>query len=455
MRGILLAAVAVSALMPAGAGAMTLSEALAAAYNNNPTLLAERAALRATDEQVPQALAGWRPTVQATGSIGAGWVDSTTRGSDSFVSDSGEHSSVPKSVGLSVSQPVYNGGQTVAATARAENLVQAERARLVAVEQQVFTDAVTAFMDVLQNQAVLELSTNNEQVLRRQLEASNDRFRVGEITRTDVAQSESRLALAISDRIQAENNLEASRAAFERVVGEPPGKLTTPAERAALPANRQEALTLSAQDNPNVVSALFTEAAAREAVRQVRGELLPTVRIVGSVQRTEDQTIAGTIGYSASVTAQVTVPIYEAGSVYSRTREAQQTVAQRRSQVDDARRTAVQQGTTAWETLQSNRARVESLRSSIRAAQIALEGVQQEAAVGSRTVLDILNAEQELFNARVDLVRAQRDQLVSEFQLAAAIGRLTAADLKLPIQLYDADKHYQAVRNKWIGFGDE
>jgi TolC family type I secretion outer membrane protein len=401
---------------------------------------------------VPQALSGWRPTVQATGSIGGGWND--TNASD-LTGSSGSRGSVPRSVQLQVSQPVYSGGRTIAATARAENLVRAERARTVAIEQQVFTDAVTAFMDVLQNQAVLELSTNNEQVLRRQLEASNDRFRVGEITRTDVAQSESRLALAISDRIQAENNLEASRATFQRVVGEPPGLLTTPAERPALPANRQEALTLSAQNNPNVISALFTEAAAREAVRQVRGELLPDLRIVGSVGRFEDQTISGRISDTASVTAQVTVPLYEAGSVYSRTREAQQTVAQRRSQVDESRRTAVQQGTTAWETLQSNRARVESLRSSIRAAEIALEGVQQEAAVGSRTVLDILNAEQELFNARVNLVRAQRDQLVSEFQLAAATGRLTAADLNLPIQLYDVDKHYEAVRNKWIGFDDE
>jgi TolC family type I secretion outer membrane protein len=448
MRGTLLAAVAACALIPASAGAMTLSEALSAAYNNNPTLLAERAQLRATDEQVPQALSGWRPTVQATGSIGGGWSD--TNSDD--VLGGGSRSSVPRSVGLSVSQPVYQGGRTVAATARAENLVQAERARMVAIEQQVFTDAITAFMDVVQNQAVLDLSVNNEQVLRRQLEASNDRFRVGEITRTDVAQSESRLALAISDRIQAENNLEASRAAFERVVGEPPGRLDAPADRVALPSNRQEALTLSAQNNPTVVSALFTEAAAREAVRQVRGELLPDLRIVGNVQRNEDQSISGRISNSASVTAQITVPLYEAGSVYSRTREAQQTVAQRRSQVDDARRVAVQQGTTAWETLQSNRARVESLRSSIRAAQIALEGVQQEAAVGSRTVLDILNAEQELFNARVNLVRAQRDQLVSEFQVAAATGRLTASDLNLPVQLYDVDKHYQAVRNKWIGF---
>lgn len=448
MRGLLLAAVAVCALAPASAGAMTLTEALAAAYNNNPTLLAERAALRATDEQVPQALSGWRPTVQATGTIGGAWSDTNA----SEISGGGERSAVPRSIGLSVSQPIYSGGRTIAATARAEALVRAERARALAVEQQVFSDAVTAFMDVLQNQAVLELSINNEQVLRRQLEASNDRFRVGEITRTDVAQAESRLALAIADRIQAANNLEASRAIFERVVGVPPGRLTTPAERPALPANRDEALSLAAQNNPNVISALFTESAAREAVRQVRGELLPDLRIVGSVQRIENQTISGRINNSASITAQITVPLYEAGSVYSRTREAQETVAQRRSQVDETRRAALQQATTAWETLQSNRARVESLRSQIRAAEIALEGVQQEASVGSRTVLDILNAEQELFNARVTLVRAQRDLLVSEFELAAATGRLTAADLNLPVPLYDFDKHYKAVRNKWIGF---
>src|SRR5690606_16802251 len=190
--------------------------------------------------------------------------------SDSNASDlaGGERSSAPRSIGLSISQPIYSGGRTIAATARAEALVRAERARALAVEQQVFTDAVTAYMDVLQNQAVLELSINNEQVLRRQLEASNDRFRVGEITRTDVAQAESRLALAIADRIQAANNLEAARAIFERIVGVPPGRLSTPAERPALPANRDEALSLAAQNNPNVISALFIESAAREAVRQ-------------------------------------------------------------------------------------------------------------------------------------------------------------------------------------------
>jgi outer membrane protein len=453
MRRALLAAAAALALVPVSADAATLTEALAAAYMNNPTILAQRARLRATDEQVPQALSGWRPTVQATGSIGAQWNDSNA--GDVVGGGGGERSSTPRSVGLAISQPIYSGGRTVAATARAENLVQAERARTVAVEQQVFTDVVTAYMDTLRDQAVLELSINNEQVLRRQLEASNDRFRVGEITRTDVAQAESRLARGVSDRILAENNLEVSRTNYERVVGEAPGRLTTPAERVALPATKAEATELAADSNPNVVSALFVEAAAREAVRQVRGELLPDLRIVGNVQRDENQTIAGRTTDSASIVAQVTVPLYEAGSVYSRTREAQQTVGQRQSEVDDTRRASIQQATQAWETLQSNRARVESLRSTIRAAEIALEGVQQEAAVGSRTVLDILNAEQELFNARVDLVRAQRDQLVSEFQLAAATGRLTAADLELPVQLYDVDAHYEAVREKWIGFDPE
>jgi outer membrane protein TolC len=209
---------------------------------------------------------------------------------------------------------------------------------------------------------------------------------------------------------------------------------------------------MAAGNNPNVITAQFVEAAAREAVRQVRGELLPDLRIVGSVNRAEDQGRSGSVQDSASLSARVTVPLYESGSVYSRTREAQQTVGQRRSELDDVRRQVVQAANTAWENLQSSRARVESLRSTIRAAEIALDGVTQEAAVGSRTVLDILNAEQELFTARVDLVRAQRDQLVNEYQVTAAIGRLTAADLNLPVQLYDVDQHYRLVRDKWIGF---
>ncbi|HEY0527109.1 MAG TPA: TolC family outer membrane protein [Stellaceae bacterium] len=434
------------------ATAANLTEALAAAYNNNPTLLAERAQLRATDEGVPQALSNWRPTVTVSGSYS--FQNNDLSGNTGGFSQDTNIKLHPRTVGVNIAQPLYRGGRTVAQTAQAENLVEAERARTVAVEQQVLSDSVTAYMDTLQAQAVLELSINNEQVLRRQLEATQDRFRVGEVTRTDVAQAESRLASASSDRITAEGTLETSRATYQRVIGEPPGLLTAPAERPVLPTKRDEIIALAASNNPNVVSAQFTEAAAREQVKVVRGQLLPTISVVGSVQRGVDSSTSfrGLTADSETIGAQLSVPLYEGGAIYSQTRQAQETVGQRRSQIDDARRQVVQAATQAYETVVANRAKIESLRIAIRSAEIALEGVQQEATVGSRTVLDILNAEQDLFTQRVNLVRAQHDEIVSEFQLVASVGRLTAIDLRLPVALYDVDKHYQEVRNKWIGF---
>lgn len=427
-----------------GATADTLVEALAAAYNNNPQLLAQRARLRATDEQVPQALAGWRPTVSLNGTAGVARDEPNTGDSDTLQ---------PRSLGLSLSQPVYRGGRTVASTERAENLVRAERARTIATEQGVLLDAVRAYMNVLRDQAVLDLSVNNEQVLRRQLEAARDRFRVGEITRTDVSQAEARLARSTADRVQAEGNLAASRANYERVVGELPGRLELPDVVPPLPMARPDAAALAATNNPSVIAAEYTAAAASDTVRVVRGELLPEVRVVGEVARDEETSQADRRTDRASVTARLTVPLYEAGSVYSRTREANQTVAQRRNETDDVRRQAVEAATRSWETLEAFRARRSSLEANIRAAEIALEGVQQEAAVGSRTVLDILDAEQELFTARVEEVRVRRDEIVAVFELASAIGTLTAHDLKLPVQLYDLEEYYRAVRNKWIGFG--
>jgi outer membrane protein len=451
LRAVLLVSTAITVGLAPVAEAASLTEALSSTYTNNPTILAERARLRATDEQVPQALSGWRPTVQITGSYG---YQHTDVGDPPF-GVAGNTTQHPRSVDLQVAQPVYRGGRTAAATSRAENLVRAERSRAVQTEQQAFLDTITAYMNVLRDQALLELSINNEQVLRRQLEATNDRFRVGEVTRTDVAQAESRSAQARSDRETAAGNLEVSRSNYIRVVGEPPGVLTAPAERPALPVNRQEAIELASTSNPAVMAALFTEASARDNVRLVRGELLPTISIIGDINRGQDQSTS--LGNSAvttgSVIARLTMPLYEGGSVYSRSREAQETVGQRRSEIDDTRRQAIDQATQSWESMTSARARIQALRSQIDAAEIALEGVQQEAAVGSRTVLDILNAEQELFSARTQLVQAQRDELVSEFQLTSAVGRLTVVDLKLPVEIYDVDKHYNTVRNKWIGFG--
>ncbi len=434
-----------------GASAMTLTEALAAAYNNNPTLLAQRARLRESDEGVSQALSGWRPTVQFTGTAGVSRFESSAPLATGLTGAGGQETLTPRT--LNVTQPVYSGGRTAATTSQAENTVRATRALTLATEQQVLLGAVTSFLDVVQNQAVLALSINNEQVLRRQLEATQDRFRVGEVTRTDVSQAEATFATATATRIQSEGTLETSRAAFERFVGEPPGLLEPPTERPVLPISRAEAATLAANNNPNVISAQFNESAARDAVRAVRGQLLPQISIVGDANRSDETSTRNRNLNTFSLTARMTVPLYEGGLIYSQTRQANEVVGERRNQVDDTRRQTVQTAQSDWETLQANRAQVQSLMASVRANEIAYEGVQQEALVGARTVLDVLNAEQVLFSSRVGLVQAQHNELVAEFSVASDVGRLTAIDMNLPVQPYDVDRHYRGVRNKWIGFG--
>ena len=462
----------VAALVLAGApaSAQTLTEAFAYAYNSNPQLLAQRAALRATDESVPQALSSWRPTVNFTGAAGfdrGGFEAPGTNTAANFfaapckgpigttcTTPTQFSSFVAKSLDLKITQPVYRGGRTEAATRQAINTVEAARAQTLGVETTVFQAVAQAYLDVVRDQTLVEVSRNNEAVLRKQLDATRDRFRVGEVTRTDVAQAESSLAQATAQRITAEGTLESSRANFARAVGHPPGRLIMPRERPVLPATREEALSLAANDNPNVISASFTELAARNNIDVIRGQLLPQVSIVGDLNRTFSPSFTqrNTRTDTASVSAQLTMPLYEGGAIYSQTRAAQQTVGQRRSQVDDARRLAVQTATQNWETLQAARAAIASFGSAVRAAQIALEGTQQEALVGSRTVLDVLIAEQQLFTTQSQLVTAQHDAALAEFNLAAATGRLIAPELKLPVQLYDMESHYKLVKDKWLGF---
>jgi len=446
-----LAIVAAAVFAGSPASAQTLTEAFAYAYNNNPQILAQRALLRATDEQVPQALSNWRPTVTLTGQAGFERAGVAARGTSTNFS-----SFEPRSLDLRVTQPLYRGGRTEAATRQAINTVQSTRAQTLGVETTVFQAVAQAYLDVVRDQTLVEVNRNNEQVLRRQLEATQDRFRVGEVTRTDVAQAESSLAQATANRISSEGTLEISRASYTRAVGHPPGRLVQPRERPVLPASRDEALGLAMHNNPNVISANFTELAARENIDVVRGQLLPTISLVGDLNRSFAPSVSLRTARqdTASVIAQLTVPLYEGGLIWSQTRQAEQTVGQRRSQVDDARRVAVQQATQAWETLHSARAAIASFGAAVRAAQIALEGVQQEALVGSRTVLDVLISEQQLFTTQSQLIGAQHDAALVEFNLAAATGRLIAPELRLPVQLYDMERHYRAVKDKLFGFGN-
>ena len=447
-RPIMVAAALLSGTVPGSA--QTLTEAFAYSYNNNPQLLAQRALLRSTDEQVPQALSNWRPTVNFTGQGGYTRAGAAVAGSPT------QFSSFPtRSLDLRVTQPLYRGGRTEAQTRQAINTVQATRAQTLGVETTVFQAVAQAYLDVVRDQTLVEVNRNNEAVLRRQLEATRDRFRVGEVTRTDVAQAEASLAQATAQRIQAEGNLETSRANYARAVGHPPGRLVQPRERPALPATLEEALNLASHDNPNVISASFTELAARDNIDVVRGQLLPQISIIGDLNRSFSPSIVQRNARqdTASAQLQLTMPLYEGGVIYSQTRQAEQTVGQRRSQVDDARRQAVQQATQSWQTLQAARAAIASFTVAVRAAQIALEGTQQEALVGSRTVLDVLNTTQTLLNTQSQLVTSQHDAALAEFNLAAAIGRLIAPELKLPVQLYDMDKHYKEVKDKLFGFG--
>ncbi|MGF1607766.1 MAG: TolC family outer membrane protein [Kiloniellales bacterium] len=434
------------------AAAQSLEEALATAYATNPTLQAARAALRTTNEQVPQALSNWRPRVTLQGSGGVQELDSTS-GRSTLSREEDSVTTFPLEAELSVTQPLYRGGRTQADTRRAEATVWAQRASLANTEQDILFRVASSYVDVWRDQSVLELNQSNERVLSRQLEATRDRFEVGEVTRTDVAQSESRLASATGGRVRAEGDLSSSRALFQELVGFAAGVLESVPPVDGLPASQDELLALARDNNPAVVQAMFAEEAERHNVRLQFGQMLPELSLVGSLSHSQDTTSTTDETDRARVVAQLSVPLYQQGFVSSQIREAKQRASQRRVEIDEARRRVEQEAISAWEALQTARAQIVAFRAEVESAGIALEGVRQENAVGARTILDILDAEQEYLDAQVNLVRAQRDEIVASYQVLQAAGRMTARNLNLPVTLYDPQIDLEKVRDVWFGFG--
>lgn len=432
-------------LTPVSLQAQTLNEALAQAYDTNPTLRAARAALRSVNENVPQELSNWRPNVTAGSS--AGKRRSEVDGDAADRTDT----LTPFTANIDVTQPIYRGGRTEAGIERAENEVKAQREILRSTEQSILLNAATSYTDVWRDQAVLRLNINNEDVIGQQLEATRDRFEVGEVTRTDVAQAETRLATAVSDRIASEGNLATSRAIYQEVIGVFPGILPPPPVPVDLPSSQDSAVSQAIQDNPEVTSAVFTELAAQKNVRQVKGELYPEVNLVGSLSHQDEVSTNNLENDSASIIAEISIPIYQQGSVSSRVRAAKQISSQRRVEIEEQRRRAEQVAVSAWEALVTAQAQIRSFESAVESAEIALEGVRQENQVGARTILDILDAEQELLNAQVSLVGAQRDEVVAGYQTLAAIGKLSANIIGLPVDIYDVEADYRSVRDKWFG----
>jgi TolC family type I secretion outer membrane protein len=424
-----------------------LTSALVQAYLGNSTLAAQRSSLRATDELVPEALSGYRPEVFVTGET------STTRGNATIASSGGDTQDVNRttsSVRLQVQQNLYAGGGTVASVSRAENLVRAGRADLAAQEQSVLLDAVRAFTAAWRDRAVLGEALNNEERLGRQLQATRDRFEVGEVARTDVAQAEARLARAQADVEAAKAAVAQSDALYRRVIGHLPGELVQPVPLRQVPVSLDEALAL-ADINPEIVSATFTAAAAKDDVDVEFASLLPSVDLQASAGYTDNPSAAFESQRSATIGLTVTIPLYQGGAEYARVRRSRHTLRQRRQELESAFRSVQESVASAWDTLLSAAAQVPAFRSEVRANEIALEGVNQEALVGTRTVLDVLDAEQELFTSRVNLVRAQADEVFASYQLKSAVGQLTVTGLGLPVEPYDPLVHYRDNRDRLWG----
>jgi outer membrane protein len=434
----------------ATARADTLEWALAQAYQNNPQLNAQRAIVRQVDENVPQALSGYRPTLGATATLGTQYTDTLSRTAFGAVRSTSQLT--PHTIGVTGQQVLFNGFQTGNRTRAAESQVFAARETLRLLEQTVLLDAATAYMNLLRDSAILDLQRRNVEVLQEGLRQTRDRFNVGEVTRTDVAQSESRIAQGRSQLLTAESNYTTSRAVYRRVIGVDPGRLSpgTPVDRFS-PSNLDAAVSQGTSENPNVTAAMYGVDTASLLVRINEGALYPTLTLNGNVTKQYETSAATLEAFQGSLTGQLNVPIYQGGDEYSLVRQAKETLGQKRLDLDTTRDQARATVVQFWGQLQSAKAQIQSTQAGVAAAEIAVNGVREEARVGQRTTLDVLNAQQELVNARVALVTAQRDRVVASYSLLSAVGRLSVDRLALPVSKYDPRIHYHQVRDVWFG----
>ncbi len=417
------------------AQAQSLNETLAAAYESNPTLGAQRASLRQSEEGYFQARAGLLPSLSATGSVGETvdtWGGAPENDSSSY--------------GLTLNQSIYRGGRTRGSIDASLARIEAARQQLRSTEQSVLLDAVSAHMNVVRDQQVVAIRSNNVEVLAEQLRAARDRFEVGEITRTDVAQAEARLSGARAQLSAAQAALAASRAGYARVTGVDPVEPDNAGPSEQVPAEFADAAEVAINRNPDLLAAQYAEQAAEYGVQVARGAQLPEIGLRASVSEGRESDFSGQGRGTASITANVTMPIFTGGLNRSNVREARAAADQARLSGLTVRRQVIEGATNAWNNYLAALAVIESSREAVRANEIAFEGVEQEALVGLRTTLDVLNAEQELLNSRLELVRAERDLTVASYALLQAMGQLDAQSLGLPVEAEDVRSRFEEAR---------
>ena len=431
----------------AGVGSDTLFGALAQAYQVNPQLNSQRAIVRQTDEGVPQALSGYRPRFNATVTAGEQFtqIESAQGGTSRGVTQ-------PRGFGVTGQQTLFNGFQTANRTRAAESQVSAARETLRVIEQTVLFDAATAYMNVLQTTAELEVQRNNVRVLGETLRQTRDRFNVGEVTRTDVAQAQAQLAAGQSQMLAAESNLATARAVYRRVIGSEPGRLApgSPVDRLS-PGTLAGSIASGVALNPSVTAAMYGVDVAQLQIKVAEGALYPVVTLQASAQYSHEPQLSVAEQYTASIIGQVAIPIYQGGQEYSLIRQSKELLGQRRLDLATTRDQAREAVVQAWAQHDAAKAQIRATQEQVTASEVALNGVREEARVGQRTTLDVLNAQQTLVNARVALVRAQRDRVVASYALLRAVGRLGPQTLGLKIPVYDPMVHYQQVRDVWGG----
>jgi outer membrane protein len=432
------------------ARAETMERALLRAYQSNPQLNAQRASVRATDENVPQALAGYRPKAALIFSGGGQYTNQLADGSTGKKIEEGLQG--PHAAQFAVTQTLYNGNQTANRTRAAESQVFGSREGLRLLEQSVLLAAATVYMDYLRDAAILEVQRSNTRVLTLTLKQTRDRYSAGLVTPTDVAQSEAQLAAGRSQELAAESNLTTTRANFRRIIGIEPSQLApaSPVDR-YLPETQRKAVDIALVENPNVTSAMYGVDVNFLAVKINEGALFPTVSLQAAVSKVWQQSITQINQFTATATAQLNVPIYQGGAEYSLIRQSKETLEQQRLTMEQVRDQARADLVTAWGQLLAGKAQVAAAQSQVEASEIAYLGTTKEAEVGQRTVIDILNAQQALVNARVALVTAEHDRVVASYAVLNAIGRLSPQVLHLATPTYDPSVHYQQVRDNWFG----
>lgn len=427
----------------------TLNDILAYTYENSLTVNAERSSLKAKDETVMQAKSGYMPNVQGEGRIGRSHNKLTY---DNLLG-SQTLDQTPKDASLSFTQPVFSGFSTYNSVQAAKNQVRSGRYNLKNTEQVTLLDAASVYMDVIRDEDVLKLQISNEKVLKKHLESYKKRFKAGELTRTDVAQSEARVSGAIANRIAAEGNLKVSKANYFSVVGIEPKDLQDVEKLdVKLPKTIDEALEMASKRNPKIRAAHYAEQAAMKTVSAKKGAVSPKVDVNGAAGTQRESMITKQSDYW-QVTANLTVPIYQAGNEYASVREAKQIANQFRILMAKTQQDVRSETTAVWEQYQATKAQIQSIKDQIKASGIALEGVIREANVGSRTVLDVLDAEQEHLDNQVSLTKVHREEIVSAFALLSAVGEMNPEGLKLKVSEYNPEVYYNQVQSKFVGWG--